>query len=438
MSKKKQIKQPIVESKDEPLITAGIKKHIAYLIGLSLLAKLCIVLLTVGVIGVGMDMYAISYYRENALTIFSDHVLYKDYYYEYPILLFIPVFIAMIPSVILNNSIAAYMLSFSILMIACDTVTVVCIYLIARKIWNNSRTAFIAAMVYMTGLAVQYFAMIDYSSVAVMLMMIGLTILFYGKEKVTKYSWMTDNLFTILGYFMKFFPLLISPFILLYKSKATSLKYEITSFLKLAIPFAIVLIGPTLLLNPWATIKTYVPLRLDAGTPSGYFPNTIIWSLYVWLHDIFKLAVTMDHVFIFIYACMITILCALLYAAYKYDKQDPTMLLKFALCALVVIVLAYKARSPGYIMWFLPFACILIANNIYKICWFYVTQILTYLVFPLSFWLLWTNAGWTNPMYSANWYLALILLSAESLSLIVLTWLAIEPIKMYKEIFNKN
>lgn len=434
MSKKKHSK------KEEPegLITLGMKQHLKYLVGLSILAKIGIIIFTIFIVGSGMDMFAINYYRENTLNFFSPgHVPYIDYYYEYPILLVIPVGIALIPSLVLN-SVLAFMVAFCILMTICDTVTIICIYLIARKVWDNSRTAFIAACIYMTGLAVQYFAMIDYSSVAVMLMMIGLTILFYGKERITKHSWVSDNLFIILGYFMKFFPLLISPFIILYKSKTTSLKYEIVTFLKLALPISVILIGPMLIFNPWTTIKTYIPLRLDAGTVTGYFPNTIIWTLYVWLHDVFNMAVTMDNVFIFVYACMIISSCALLYAAFKSKEQDPSMLLKFSLCTLVIIVLSYKARSPGYIMWFLPLACILIADNIYKIGWFYITQILTYIVFPLSFWVLWTNVGWLKPVYSANWYLTLLLFTLESSSLIILTWIAVEPVKLYKQIFNEN
>jgi len=433
MSKKKHIKQ---EEKSLELITAGMKQHLKYLVGLSILAKFAVIILTVFVLKSVMDMYAVSYYLENALTIFQGHdILYVDYYYEYPILLFVPVIIAMIPYFIFNNSIATFMFTFSILMVLCDTITIICVYLIARKIWDNSRTAFIAAFIYLSALAVQYFAIIDCSSFAVMLMMGGLTILLYGKE-ITGISWMSDYLNIILGYFAKFFPLLILPFILLYKSKTTSLKYELISFFKIAIPVALVLFLPLFILNPWATIKTHIPLRLDAG--AGYFPNTIIWALQVWLHDIFNLPITLDHVFIFVYLCMIISLCALLYAAFKYKKQDSLMLLKFALCTLVIIVLAYKARSPGYIMWFLPLACILIADNIYKIGWFYVTQILTYMVFPLAFWSLWTNAQWTNPIYSTNWYLALILLTSESLALIILTYVAVEPVKMYKEIFTKT
>jgi hypothetical protein len=426
-------KKKLVKKEDEPMITSGMKQHLKYLVELSLLSKLAIVIFTVFIIGAGMDMYAISYYLENALTLFQgSHILYVDYYYEYPILLFVPVLIALVPYFVLN-SISAAMLMFSILMVICDTVTVMCVYLIARKIWNNPRTAFIAACIYMTALAVQYFAMIDCSSFAVMIMMGAITILLYGKE-ITGISWMTDYMALILGYFAKFFPLLILPFVLFYKSKTTSLKYEIVSALKVMIPVSILLILPTFIFNPWATIKTYLPIRLDVG----WFPNTIIYTLQVWLHDIFNLPVTLDHTFMFVYACMIISILALVYAAFTYKKQDPMMLLKFILCALTIIVLSYKARSPGYIMWFLPFACILVADNVYKIGWFYVTQILTYMVFPLGFWTLWTNAKWTNPIYSGNWYLALILLSIESLSLLILMWIATEPIKMYKEIFSDD
>lgn len=414
------------------MIDSDTKQHLKYLVGLSILSKIAIVILTVFVLGSIMDMYAISYYYENAMSVFSNYILYIDYYYEYPILLFVPVLIALVPSLLLHSTMV-FALVFSGLMILCDTVTIICIYFIARKIWDKSKTAFVAALIYMTALAVQYFAMVDCSSFAVMLMMGGITILFYGKD-ITGNSRVSDYLVIVIGYFAKFFPLLILPFILFYKSKTTSLRYELISFFKVAIPLSLILFLPLFILNPWATLKTHIPLRLDAG--AGYFPNTIIWVLQVWLHDIFNFPITLDHVFIFVYLCMIISLCALLYAAFKYKKQDMLMLLKFALCTLVIIVLAYKARSPGYIMWFMPLACILIANNIYKIGWFYVTQILTYMVFPLAFWFLWTNAEWTNPLYSTNWYLTLILLTSESLSLIILTWMAVEPIKMYKEIFK--
>jgi len=72
----------------------------------------------------------------------------------------------------------------------------------------------------------------------------------------------------------------------------------------------------------------------------------------------------------------------------------------------------------------------------YKIGWFLAFQILAYIEFPLTFWALWTNIEYTNPIYSTNWYLALALFTAEFLILLVVVWLALDPVKMYKEIYT--
>ena len=408
------------------------KQHLKYLIGLSIITKIALVILTVFVLGSIMDMFAIVYYYENAMSVFSNHILYIDYYYEYPILLFIPVLIALVPSLILH-SIMVFSLVFSGLMILCDTVTIMCIYLISRKIWNKPKTAFIAALIYMTALAVQYFAMLDCSSFAVMFMMIGLTMLFYGKE-IAGISWMSDYLAIILGYFAKIFPFITLPFIILYKSKTTSLKQEIISVLKIIIPVSVILILPLLIFNPASVIKTYIPMRLDIG----YFSNTIIWTLYVWLHDIFGVNIVIGGVLLFIYVCMGVGLSTVFYFAFKYQKQEPVVLLKFILWTIAIIVLSFKVRSPNYILWFAPFVCILIADNVYKIGLFYITQLLAYIEFPLAFALLWENARYTNPIYSTNWYLALLLFTLEFSTLLILIWLAVEPIKLYKNIFRTD
>jgi len=181
-------------------------------------------------------------------------------------------------------------------------------------------------------------------------------------------------------------------------------------------------------------IKTYIPTRMDIG----YFPNTIIWTLYTWLHDVLHFDVTMDYVLGFVYICMVISLLILFYVALIYKKQDPVMLLKFILCAIMIIVLAYKVRSPQYVIWFTPLICILIADNIYKIGLFYITQILGYIEFPLAFGALWTNIEYTNPIYSTNWYLALILFTIEFSALLLLGWFTIEPVKIYKSVFTKT
>lgn len=424
-------KKKSVPKVDSPELTSGMKQHIKYLVGLSVVTKVLIVMLTVLVLQSGMDMYTINYYYEHFVSIFSGSYPYISYYYEYPILVFVPVIIAFIPSVLLNN-IAVFMITFSILMVICDCITTICIYLIARKIWNNAKTAFIAAFIYITAISTAYFAMIDYGPLPSCILMLGLTTFVYGKDILG--SHLNDYTAPVIGYFAKVFPILALPFIILYKSQSTSLREEIISATKVIIPVVAVLFLPLFVFNPSSVFKTYFPARMDIG----YFPNTIIWTLTVWIRDIFKIAITIDNVLSFVYICMGISIITLMYVAFKCKQWDPVILLKFILCAIMIIVLSFKVRSPSYILWFTPLLCILIADNIYKIGLFYMFQILAYIEFPLTFWSLWTNIEYTNPMYSTNWYLALILFTLEFSSLLILVWLAVEPIKIYKQIFKSS
>jgi hypothetical protein len=429
MSKKK--RQNKRENIIEPMITAGMKQHLKYLVALSILAKIAIVFLTLFVLRSGMDMFGINYYYESTISMFNGTYPYLDFYYVYPILSFVPVIIALIPS-LLFNSVSVFMITFSLLMILCDCITVMCVYLIARKIWTDSKLAFISACLYLTAISTSYFIMVEHSAFSECLLMIGLTMVLYGKE-VFGLSKINEYLIFVLGFFAKIYPIVAVPFVILYQSRTTSLKQEIISFLKMIVPVSLILVLPIFIMNP-ESIKTYIPTRMDIG----YFPNTIIWTLYTWLHDVLHFNVTMDYVLGFVYICMVISLLILFYVALIYKKQDPVMLLKFILCAIMIIVLAYKVRSPQYVIWFTPLICILIADNIYKIGLFYITQILGYIEFPLAFGALWTNIEYTNPIYSTNWYLALILFTIEFSALLLLGWFTIEPVKIYKSVFTKT
>jgi hypothetical protein len=429
MSKKK--KNQI--AKDEPVLTFGMKQHLKYLIGLSLLAKISLFIVTVFVIGSNVDMYQSNYYYEHFVAIFHGDYPYINNYYEYPILSFIPVIIAWIPSALLNNNILVYMVAFVALLIFADCITTMCVYLIARKIWNDSKIAFIAAFIYLTAISTMYFVMTENSTFASCLLMIGLTMVIYGKNFVQ--SKVNVYVALICGYFVKVFPIIALPFVILYNSRSTSLKQEIISSLKVIIPVSFILTLPIIIFNPSSVLKTLLPTRMDIG----YFPETLIWTLHVWVHDILHLSsISIDNVLVFVYACMIIGFLLLFYTAFKYKKQEPIMLIKFVACAIMILVLAYKVRSPGYIIWFTPLICILIADNIYKIGLFYIIQLLAYIEFPLTFWILWTNVEYTNPIYSTNWYLALLLFTLEFSLLIVLSWLAIEPVKIYNDVFKFN
>lgn len=412
------------------ILTPGVKQHLKYLVQLSFLFKLVIFLITTFIFNSYMDLYLTNYYYEHILTNFVGNFTYINYYYEYPILSFVPVAIAVIPSLLLN-SYTVYVLLFSLLMIICDCITAICIYLIVKKIWNDSKRAFISAAVYTTAISTAYFAMVDNASLPTCLLMISLTLLIYEKEISDKYK-VGEYLALICGYFTKVFPIIALPFIIFHKSKTTSLKQEIISALKVVIPVSALLILPTFIFNPASTFKTYVPMRMDIG----YFPETIIWTIFVWLHDVFSMGITTEMVLYGVYACMGIGILSLVYSAYAYKKQDPIVLIKFILCGILLVVLSFKVRSPTYVIWFTSLVCILIGDNIYKIGLFYITQILGYIEYPLSFWKLWTNVGYTNPIHSMNWYMALIMFTLLFASLIALTWVSIEPVKLYNQIFK--
>jgi len=345
---------------------------------------------------------------------------------------FLPVVIALVPS-LLFNSVLLYVVIFSLLMIVCDCITTTCVYLISRKIWDDPKKAFISACLYISAISAAYFVMIEHSAFSECLLMIGLTMVIYGKDVVKNNSIVNDYFAFICGYFVKVYPIVALPFVVLYKSRSTSLKREIISSLWAIIPASIVLFLPLFILNP-DSIKTFIPARMDIG----YFPNTIIWTLHVWLHDIAKLSITIDTVLMFVYVCMGIGFVLLGYTALKYKKQEPVILIKFVLCAIMLIVLSFKVRSPQYVVWFAPLMCILIADNVYKIGLFYFIQILAYIEFPLTFGLLWTNIEYTNPIYSTNWYIALILFTLQFSGLVLLTWVAIEPVKLYKIVFKSS
>ena len=86
----------------------------------------------------------------------------------------------------------------------------------------------------------------------------------------------------------------------------------------------------------------------------------------------------------------------LLYNAYRDTEKRPIMLLKTLLCAFIVVIFFTKFHSPQYIVWFTPFLCLLVADDLYKIILFYIVQVFAYIEFPLMFGSFYTNLKCTQ------------------------------------------
>ncbi len=80
---------------------------------------------------------------------------YVNYNFDYPILIFIPIIIALIPALIIQNAMA-FVYTFQLLMVFCDIVTILCIYFIALRLWNE-KTAFFAGLIDATAFSTTYF-----------------------------------------------------------------------------------------------------------------------------------------------------------------------------------------------------------------------------------------------------------------------------------------
>jgi hypothetical protein len=429
MARRHRSRKPEVTPAEQPIIPdSDTTKSILYIVGVSLLMKLVVFFITTVVFGSFLDTFGISYYYEHVMYLVQGQIPYIQYDYEYPILVFIPSLIAVVPALLMNSQ-SVFIIAFTLLMVACDCVTAACVYLIAKKIWDDDRRAFIAAILYTTALSAMYFSLVEYSPFASSVLMVTLTAVIYGKDISLKQTRIPPYFGLIIGFFIKIYPAIALPFVAFYNAHTTSLKHEIVSAAKVIIPVVAVLFVPFVLLNP-QSITTYIPARLDFS----FFPNTIIWTAQVWLHDIFRLSITKDQVLIGVYACMAASLLTLLYFGYKYPEKDPKILLKLIVTAIVIVVVSFKVRSPQYIIWFTPFFAILVIDDIRKIAAFYIVQILAFIEFPLTFYRLWTNIEYTNPIYSPNWQLTVVFFTVEFAALLVLTWWVLDPISIYRKI----
>jgi len=402
-----------------------IKHHIFILIGLSILTKLAILFITPAIFHSFVDYFDLGFYFEHAVKLLEGQVPYVNYSFDYPVLLFVPVTIALVPAILFQNALA-FVYTFQLLMIVCDIVTILCIYLIALKIWNE-KTAYIAGLLYATAFSTAYFVLTKYDAFPTCLLMLAVLFTVYGMN-------IRGYLAAGLGFFTKIFPVIAFPFLILHNTKKSSLKDEILATLKVMVPISVVLMLPILIVRPEA-IKTYL---FASGGSLSVYANTLTYTLYSWLSGVFHLGIGIEAVSVAMYILMgITLLC-LLYYAYTDSEKKPVTLLKYLLCALIALVVFTKFHSPQYLVWFTPLLCLLVADDINKILLFYAVQVFCYIEFPLMFGSFYTNVEYINPAGSGGWYLTLIFFSLQYLILLGIVAAIIIPRGSLQQLIGKK
>ena len=395
------------------------QNHILLLIFASLAAKVLVMFVTTALFNSFIDYFDIGVYFKHGMMLVEGQAPF-DSEFGYPVLILVPVLIALVPALMIQN-VMAFVYSFQLLMVACDVVTTLCVYFIGLKLWDE-RTAFYSGLVYASAFSAAYFVITKYDAFPACLLMLAVTCTLYRKE-------LGGYALSVAGFFSKVFPVLALPFFVLYNAKETSLKEEILAAAKVVIPISAVLFLPLFLIQP-DTLNIYVPIRSEFG----YYSNTVTFTLYSWIHDVFGIGISIGTISAIMYLGMGIGILALLYAAYKIPGKNPKLLLQLLLCAIILVVIAAKVRSPQYIVWFTPLICILVMDDIRKIAALYLFQVLAYIEFPLMFGAFYTSNSYTEIFPSAGWYITLVAFTLEYLALFVCIWLVVNPPKIYRKI----
>lgn len=397
-----------------------ITSHMLMLVIAVVAAKFIVAFITTVVFHSFVDLFDIGWYMDQGILMTQGQTPYITFDFPYPILLLVPIVISMVPAILFNNGMA-FVYSFQALMVICDIVTILCVYLIALRLWNE-RIAFLSGLLYAAAFSAAYFVITKYDAFPTCLLMLAILFTVYGSA-IKGYA------ASALGFFTKVFPILALPFLVLFNARKTSLKEEIVTAAKVIVPVSIILFVPVFILNP-STLKVYFPVRSDIG----YYSNTLTFTLYSWIHDVFRIGLSLDLVSALMYVLMAAGLLALLYAAWTIPGRDPVLLIKLILCATVLVVVCAKVRSPQYIVWYTPLLCLLAADDIRKIALLFAYQALAFIEFPLMFGSFYTSLQYTGAVMSSGWMLTLFVFTLEYLALFVCVWFVVCPQDIFRQV----
>ena len=113
-----------------------VKLHIFYIILVSVMMKFVVLFLTTSVFHSFIDLFDFGYYFEHGMMVVNGQLPYADFPFDYPPLALIPILLAIIPAILTMNQ-YAFVLTFQALMVICDIGTVLCIYFIGLKIYDE-------------------------------------------------------------------------------------------------------------------------------------------------------------------------------------------------------------------------------------------------------------------------------------------------------------
>jgi hypothetical protein len=324
------------------------------------------------------DLFDFQLYYQAVGNILQGQVPWADgVEFYYPPLAFVPLLIAYAISLV-GGGFLVFAIAMWALMLICTIITTFCVYYIGLKLYSE-KTAFVAAILNATAFSVAYYTLCRFDPFPACLAMVAVLATLYG-DKVTGY------LASVLGLFVKIWPVVVFPFLWLYNGRDTSLVEEGKGR-----AFAFLIGGGLLfglmILGGYDKFLGYVD-RVYCNTVP-YITDQYLQVLGIALP--FGITATLFRIL------TVVVITGALYLMYR-DPKNIALMLKMILAVILVITAFSQYRSPQYIVWFTPFAALLVADDIRGILLFIAVQVLAYIEYPLGYGVLYVNntyvSGW--------------------------------------------
>jgi hypothetical protein len=380
--------------------------NIYNLIIISILVYIGFIFFNMFILG-NIDFFDIRNYIKQSVLILHGGIPYISIDYEYAILSLIPMMISVIIANLLGD-IRFSMFIFQLLMIICNIITILSVYLIVLKLYQNNKIAFKAGLLYTISLVALYTTLTRYDAFPVCLITLSIMLFIYKKD--------SGYIISTIGFFTKIFPIVTYPFFILYNLKngdKTNWKLIIGS----SIILSIVLLLPFILMGGVDTLKPY--LFASGTTVNMVYVNTFTYAIFSLINNVILFSIPITIISICMTCVLgIGILYLLYYIYISVEFSYKDMILAICLILSLLIITA-KFHSPQYFMWITPLLVILVIDDIKKILIYYVFQIMTFIEFPIMFGKYYTNV--TFPIFgSMEYFLVLFFFLLEYIILIIL------------------
>jgi hypothetical protein len=307
----------------------------------------------------------INLYHQYLNSVLSGQIPYIDFTVEYPQLFFVPVIIAAVPSLVLQDP-SVYLPSFMVLMNLIDTCILIMVYFIGLRLFGQEK-ALLCSMLYATAFSSAFLVSITYDSFPTFFLVLSILLFLYGKEIPAYVS-------ATIGALSKWFPIFCFPYYVLYSVKNRKNHDQLKNGLIISAVIVCLGIIPFIIINYPAFFRTYL---FHVGREAYY--RSMIYYLDSITQFFFNYQPFVDLSLVILAVFEI----ALLYWYYKYLDGKEITLCYVIFLSIFCFILVNKVFGPYYTIWIVPFLALFMIHSFRHVVLFYILQLVMYLESPV-------------------------------------------------------